>query len=64
MSNVMTLVAYLAVNPGQKDINVALLNALQHAIVMRHLSEEDQFEKRDTGAAWDVQQHMALERTA
>ena len=42
MSNVETLVAYLAINPGRwKDINVAVMGALQHAIVMRHLLEED-----------------------
>ena len=57
MHDVQTLVAYLAVNPGrQKDINVAMLGALQHAIVMRHLLE-DQLEKGDTCAAWDVQQN-------
>ena len=56
-----TKVAFLSVSViKQKDFSSAVGGALQHAIIMRYMSEDDQMEQGVTGATWDTQEHWLL----
>ena len=58
MSDGRTKVAFLAVSAiKQKDPSNAVGGALQHAIIMRYMLEDDQMEQGVTGATWDTQEH-------
>ena len=51
-----TEVAFLAVSAiKQKNLANAVGGALQHAIIMRHMSEADQTEHGTTVPTWDTQ---------
>ena len=57
MSDLRTKVAFLAVSAiKQKDLGNAVGGALQHAIVMRYMLEDDQTEQGTTAATWDTQE--------
>ena len=61
MSDGGTKVAFLAVSAiKQKDLSYAVGGALQHAIVMRYILEDDQVEKGVTRAPWDIQEEWLL----
>ena len=54
-------VAFLAVSAiRQKDLRSAVGGALQHAIVMRYILEDNQMEQGVTGATLDTQEDWAL----
>ena len=57
MSDLRTKVAFLAVSEiKQKDLGNAVGGALQHAIIMRYMLEDDQTEQGATAATWDTQE--------
>ena len=57
MSDLRTKVAFLAVSTiMQKDLRNAVGGALQHAIIMRYMLEDDQTEQGATAATWDTQE--------
>ena len=57
MSDLCTNVAFLAVSTiKQKDLGNAVGGALQHAIIMPYMLEDDQTEQGATAATWDTQQ--------
>ena len=57
MSNLCTKVAFLAVSAiKQNDLGNAVGGALQHAIIMRYMLEDDQTEQGATAATWDTQE--------
>ena len=61
MSDGRTKVAFLAVSAiKQKDLSYAVGGALQHAIVMRYMLEDDQVEQGVTSAPWDTQEQWLL----
>ena len=61
MSDRRTKVAFLAVAAiKQNDLSNAVRCALQHAIVMRYMLEDDQVEQRVTGAPWATQEDWPL----
>ena len=52
-----TKVAFLAVSTiKQKDLGNAVGGALQHAIIMRYMLEDNQTEQGATAATWDTQE--------
>ena len=61
MSDGRTKVAFLAVSAiKQKDLSNAVGGALQHAIIMRYMLEDDQTEQGATTATWDTQEEWLL----
>ena len=61
MSNGRTKVAFLAGSAiKQEDSSNAVGGALQHAIIMRYMLEDDQMEQGVTGAPWDTQEEGLL----
>ena len=55
MSDGRTTVAFLAVSAiKQKDLSNAVEGALQHAIIMRYMLEDNQMQQGVTGAPWDT----------
>ena len=57
MSDLRTKVAFLAVSTiKQKDLANAVEGALQHAIIMRYMLEDDQTEQGAKAATWDTQE--------
>ena len=61
MSDGRTKVAFLAVSAiKQKDLRNAVGGALQHAIILGYMLEDDQMEQGVTGATWDTQKHCLL----
>ena len=57
MSDLRTKVVFLAVSTiNQKDLGIAVGGALQHAIIMRYMLEDDHTEQGATAATWDTQE--------
>ena len=61
MSDGRTKVAFLAVSAiKQKNLSNAVEGALQHAIIMRYMLEDDQTEQGVTAATWNAQEECLL----
>ena len=61
MSDGSIKVAFLAMSPiRQKDLSSASTGALQHAIVMRHMLDNDHPQDGVAGAHWYTQEHSLL----
>ena len=57
MSDLLTEMVFLAVSTiKQKDVGNAVGGALQHAIIMQYMLDNDQTEQGATAATWDTQQ--------
>ena len=44
----------------QINLSNAVGGALQHAIILRYMLEDDQMEQEVTGGTWDTQEHSLL----